>query len=159
MRRAALSALLSAAAISLAGPTFAAEDAVGPITISDPWARATAPTAPAGAAYMTLSTAGEDSDRLIMATSPAATLVELHTVQLDGSGVMRMREVEAIDISPDAPTSLAPGGFHIMLIGLTEPLVQGEEFPLTLTFEGAGSVEISVPIASAGASSPPAETD
>ena len=155
MRRTALCIPLLAAATALAGPVAAADVTVGTITISDPWARATAATAPTGAAYLTLTTSIDQPDRLILAASPVAELVELHTVSMDNDGVMRMRPVEAIGVAADAPTELAPGGLHIMLIGLTGPLIQGESFPLTLTFEDAGSVEISVPVASAGASGPP----
>ena len=159
MRRTALTLSLLTVGTALAGPVMAADVTIGAITISDPWARATAPTAPTGAAYFTLTTSGDQPDRLTLAASPAADLVELHTVSMDSNGVMRMRPVEAIEIAPNAPTALAPGGLHIMLIGLTGPLIQGESFPLTLTFEEAGSVDIAVPIAAAGASSAPDTTD
>jgi len=159
MRRAVFSALIFAAPIFataawLAGPAVAADFSAGPVTVSDPWSRATAPTAPTGVAFMTLNTSGE-ADRLVDASSPIAELVELHTHLMDDSGIMRMRPVEAIEITPGEPAHLAPGGLHIMLIGLQEPLVRGERFPLTLTFENAGPLEIAVPVAGPGASGPP----
>ncbi|NBC31282.1 MAG: copper chaperone PCu(A)C [Alphaproteobacteria bacterium] len=138
----------------LANPAGATEFSVGDVTVTDPWSRATAPTAPTGVAFMTLSTSG-DTDRLIAADSPIADIVELHTHRMDESGIMRMRPVEVIDIAPGEPARLAPGGLHIMMIGLQETLVRGERFPLTLTFEEAGTLEIFVPVAGPGASGPP----
>lgn len=158
MRRAVLAALPLAAALWLAGPALAAEFSAGPVTVSGPWSRATAPTAPTGVAFMTLSTGGEP-DRLLDAESPVAELVELHTHIMDDGGIMRMRPVEAIEIVPGEPTRLAPGGLHIMLIGLQQPLVRGEQFPLTLIFENAGTLEITVPVAGPGASGPPGAMD
>ena len=104
---------------------------------------------------MRIRTSGDEPDKLVSASSPVAELVELHTVGLDNSGVMRMRRVEAIEVAPEAATRLEPGGLHIMLIGLDGPLIQGDQFPLTLTFEIAGDLEVLVAVASAGASGPP----
>ena len=155
MRRSALSLTLLAAMAWPAGSSLAADFTVGAITVTDPWARATAPTAIAGAAYMTLTTDGETADRLIGGQTPVSDVVELHTHTMDDDGVMRMRPVDAIEVAPDTPAALAPGGLHIMLIRLNGPLVQGETFPLTLMFEDAGSVEVMVPIGAAGALAPP----
>ena len=151
-------ALLLAAASVFSVPAEADDFVTGTITVSDPWARATAPAVPTGAVYMTIRTSGSEPDRLVSASSPAADVVELHTVGLDDSGIMRMREIDVIEVEPLAATSLAPGGLHVMLIGLEAPLMQGERFPLTLTFETAGDLEISVAVTTAGASGPP-DTD
>lgn len=156
MRQRLVSAtILLAAAFGLSLPATAEDFTSGSIRVSDPWSRATAPAAPTGAAYMTIRTTDGEPDRLVSASSPVAELVELHTVGLDNSGIMRMRRVEVIEIEPESPTQLAPGGLHVMLIGLDGPLIQGDSFPVTLTFETAGDVEISVAVASAGASGPP----
>lgn len=154
MRRAVLGTLLLAALPWLTNPAPAAEFSAGDVTVTDPWSRATAPTAPTGAAFMILSTTGAP-DRLVAADSPIADLVELHTHAMDDSGIMRMRPVEAVDILPGEPARLAPGGLHIMLIGLHHQLVRGEQFPLILTFEDAGILEIAVPVGGPGASGPP----
>lgn len=144
---------LSLAALLLAAPAFAHGVKVGEIEIDHPWARATADGVQNGAAYLVLENDGKAVDRLMSATSPAAAKVELHT-HINDNGVMRMREVNAIDLAPDAKVKLAPGGLHLMLLGLTEPLRKGKAFPLTLTFEKAGAVTVEVAVQGAGDSAP-----
>ncbi len=122
---------------------------VGDITIAHVWSRATPPRQQVGAAYLTLRNDAATQDRLLSAESAAATTVELHTVSMS-EGVMRMREVPAIDVPAGGTVDLKPGGFHIMLIGLTGPLQEGGTFDLTLTFEKAGSVTVPVSIGPAG---------
>jgi copper(I)-binding protein len=65
-----------------------------------------------------------------------------------------MRPVEAIEVTPGAPIVLQPGGLHVMLIGLKAPLKEGERFPLTLTFERAGTIEVEVVVEKLGAMGP-----
>lgn len=153
-----LRTLLAAVACMLAIPAAADDFTVGPITIDQPWARASAPSARAGAAYMVLVNTGDAPDRLTAASSPVADVVEIHTHIMDG-GVMRMRPVDAIEVSPGEPTVLRPGGLHVMLIGLTEPLTEGETFPLTLQFEAAGSVDVAVRVEAIGALTPTDDHD
>ena len=69
--------------------------------------------------------------------------VELHQMQMQGD-VMRMRQVDAIDIPANKSVALEPGGLHIMLVGLKAPLKEGDRFPMTLTFEKAGEVKVDV---------------
>lgn len=118
----------------------------GGISVDDPFARASAGMAKVGAAFMTLQNAGSD-DKLVSATSPVAEHVELHGHLKDGD-VMRMRPVESIDVPAGGSVQLAPGGLHLMLIDLKEPLKQGQLFPLTLTFAKAGAMTIDVPVRS-----------
>ncbi|TWA77756.1 copper(I)-binding protein [Azospirillum brasilense] len=147
-------ALLLAALVALtAGPVLAHGFKAGPVDIEHPWARATAPSAPNGSAYMVLSTHGPDSDRLLSASTPVADKAELHTHLMD-NGVMKMRQVDAIEVSPGSPTALQPGGLHVMLFGLKQPLAPGKAFPLTLTFEKAGPVTVQVDVQSAGSAAP-----
>jgi len=131
---------------------------VGAIEVSLPWARATAPRMQAGAAFVTLYNTGSEDDRLIAAAAPVADVVELHTHLMDGD-IMRMRPVDDIPLPAGETVRLKPGGLHIMMIGLTERLVEGTDFPLTLTFEKAGRLEITVPVEAIGAPGPslPAE--
>lgn len=136
-----LKALLIAAA--LAGLATLAH-AEGAITVKEPYARATIGQAKVSAAYMTIETTA-GPDRLIAAASPVAGTVELHT-HLHESGVMKMRQVEAIELAPGKPAVLETGGDHIMMLDLKQPLKAGETIPLTLTFEKAGKVEIRVPV-------------
>ena len=121
----------------------------GDLTVTGAVARATIGAAPNSAIYMTITTTGA-ADRLIAAASPAAAAVELHETTMS-DGVMQMGRVDGIAVSPGTETVLAPGGLHIMLIGLAEPLKEGGMVPLTLTFEVAGPVEMMVPIGAPGA--------
>lgn len=133
------------AVVFLIGPAFAQDANQTSIQIEDPWARPTAEGAPVGAAYLTLTNSGTAPDRLVAAASPVAGRVELHTHLME-DGVMKMRRVEAIEVAPGTPTVLQPGGLHIMLIGLKSALNPGEQFPLALTLENAGKIEIEVPV-------------
>ncbi|MGE0725355.1 MAG: copper chaperone PCu(A)C [Alphaproteobacteria bacterium] len=117
-----------------------AAEASGAIQVEQPWARATVGSARASAAYMTLRNDGA-ADRLLSASSPLAETVEIHTVIKEGT-VMRMRPVPAIDLPAGGTARLAPGGFHIMLLGLRRPLKDGDRVPLTLTFEKAGAIAV-----------------
>lgn len=123
------------------------------ITVSNPFSRASAPTAKAGAAFLTV-TIDAGADKLIGASSPVADKVELHTHLME-NGVAKMRPVEGgIAVTAGTPTALKPGGLHIMLIGLKAPLKQGDSFPLTLKFEKAGDVAVTVPVQGPGAMGP-----
>jgi copper(I)-binding protein len=116
----------------------------GELRIAHPYARATVPSQPNGAAYMAIENSGNDTDKLTGATSPVAKAVEMHTMSMEGN-VMRMREVSSIVLKPSDKTVLKPGdGYHFMLIGLAKPLKAGDKFPLTLSFEKAGKVDVSV---------------
>ena len=94
---------------------------------------------------MTITTRSLEPDRLISATCPLADSVELHTTVMEGS-IMRMRPVQGIDVKPGEPASLKPGGLHVMLLGLRQPLKEGMSFPLILTFEKAGARSIEVKV-------------
>lgn len=134
-------------------PVQAEVASIGPIQAEAAWARATAPHMQAGAVFLTLHNTGSAPDRLIGAAAPVARVTELHTHLMEG-GIMRMRPVEAIDLPPGQTVALQPGGDHVMLIGLTQRLVEGETFPLTLTFAQAGRLAVSVSIAPIGAMGP-----
>ena len=128
--------------VLLAGAVHAAGYKVGNISITDPHARPTVPGQPGGAAYLTLENTGGVADRLLGAASPAAQSTEIHTMRMDGD-VMRMREVGELPLPPAAKVEMKPGmGYHIMLNGLKQPLQAGATFPMTLTFEKAGKVEV-----------------
>ena len=121
--------------------------------MQNPWARASAGAHRTGAAYLTLVNHGDKVDRLVGASTPAAERAELHA-HLHENGVMRMRQVEAIEVHPGEPAVLAPGGLHVMLMGLAKPLEEGARFPLTLRFEKAGEVTVQVAVLKAGAAGP-----
>ncbi|HWT08816.1 MAG TPA: copper chaperone PCu(A)C [Roseomonas sp.] len=142
-------ALLAAAAAFAALPAAAHDYTAGDITIDHPWTRAAGANGNGGG-FLRLRNAGAQPDRLIAAASPAARVVELHTMVRDGD-VMRMRPVQDIPIAPGQTVELRPGGFHIMLIGLTAPMAQGSRVPLTLRFERAGEVQVELTVEAAGA--------
>ena len=123
----------------------------GEVAITDAWARATPGGAQAAAAYVTLKAPA--GDRLTGAKTPAAKLAELHSMTMDG-GVMKMRQVEGIDLPPGQAVTLKPGGYHIMLTGLAKPLEQGQSFPLTLSFAKAGTRDVTVRVEKVGATGP-----
>jgi copper(I)-binding protein len=116
----------------------------GAITVKEPYARATIGQQKVTSAYMTIETSA-GPDRLVGAASPVAGKVELHA-HLHEGGVMKMRQVEAIEVAPGKPAKLETGGYHIMMLDLKQPLKAGETIPLTLTFEKAGKVEVQLPV-------------
>ncbi|WP_428928309.1 copper chaperone PCu(A)C [Marinibacterium sp. SX1] len=130
------------AACLLAVPALAGE-----ISVSDAYARASSPVAKSGAAFMTLRNAGDTDDRLVGVSSEAAAKVELHTHKDDGNGVMQMLHVEEGFVVPAGGMHmLERGGDHVMLMGLTGPMTQGDTVTLTLTFEHAGDMVVDVPV-------------
>ncbi|MFM2041438.1 MAG: hypothetical protein RLY86_14 [Pseudomonadota bacterium] len=134
--------LLAAGALLTAVPAAASD-----VTVADAFARATAPAAKAGAAYMTITS--PKADRLVAAASPVAERVELHTHVMDG-GIARMREVEGGVVLPAGETVVfAPGGLHLMFMGLKQPLTEGAMVPVTLTLESGATLVVEVPVKSA----------
>lgn len=141
-----ISALIIAAALAL--PAAAHEYKLGDLEIIHPWARASAGEAKNGAVYVEIVNNGATADRLIGAATTAAAHAELH-MHVSENGIMKMRPVDGgIDVAPGAHVVLKPGGFHVMLMGLAAPLQEGSSFPITLTFEKAGTIEVSVSVAS-----------
>jgi hypothetical protein len=146
--------LLAAAAI------VAATGAVGAqtppkqqdIAVTDAWARATAGAGKTGAAYVTVTDNGVP-DRLTGASTPVAGMADLNET-INANGVMQMRGVAGLPLEPGKPVTLAPGGYHVMLMDLKHPLKKGETFPLTLTFEHAKPITVQVEVAGPGASEP-----
>lgn len=157
-RRSTRRALIAAAAVSCAAAVCssalaqAARPAAAP-TVDGAWARPTVQGQAVGGAYLRI-TGGTTSDRLLGASArTVAKTVELHTMQMDGS-VMRMRQVDAIAVPAGAVVKLEPGGFHLMLVGLAQPLKPGDSFPLTLQFEKAGALEVAMKVNAAAQEAP-----
>lgn len=143
-----LTRLIAAGAAALAlstAPLFA-----GDIMVQDPYVRSSTPSSVTGAAFFVLINNSDTDDRLIAARSDVAKRVELHTHQEDANGVMKMMEIEGgIPVPAGGMHALRRGGDHVMLMGLTAPLRQGEQISVTLTFEKAGDIDVSVPVDSA----------
>ena len=124
----------------------AAEQGQGKLAVSAAWARPPAGPGAAGAVYMTIANEGAGGDKLIGASSPAAQSVEVHVHEHEG-GVMRMRHLpEGVAIPSGKETIFAPGGLHLMLIGLTAPLNKGDSFPVELKFRDAGMITVTVKV-------------
>ncbi|MGR3495914.1 copper chaperone PCu(A)C [Citreimonas sp.] len=138
-----LTKILTAGAFVLA---FAAP-ALADIVVTDAYARSAMPGAPTGAAFMVIENTGDTDDRLIDVRSDAAQRVELHTHRAEGDGIMRMVHVEEGFVIPAGEQhALERGGDHVMMMGLTRDLVQGETVTLTLVFENAGETVVDVPV-------------
>jgi copper(I)-binding protein len=119
------------------------------LSIDHAFTRATPPGAKSGGAFLVVENAGPTPDRLIRVASPAAGLVEIHEMAMD-AGVMKMRAVPGLDVPPGGKLELKPGGYHVMLLDLKQPLKVGDKVPLTLTFQNAGSIDIAVGVEAMG---------
>jgi periplasmic copper chaperone A len=158
MRRCSPGPIVLAAFVAVAlgaSPVVAQEPkpAVSAVTVTAPWARATPGGAKVGGAYLEITAKPGAADALVSAHSTVAGVVELHTHVHDG-GVMRMRRVEEIAVPAAGKVTLKPGGLHIMLMDLKQPLKEGETIDLTLTFRRAGEVQVKVPVLKVGSPGP-----
>ena len=154
---AVVGALLAVSAIAL--PAAAHELKVGSLELTNLWARATPPAAAAGGGFLTITNTGSEDDTLIAMSTPVSAKGELHMMEVK-DGVMKMREVEGGIALPAGKTvTLAPGGLHLMFIGLKEPLKDGGKVPVTLTFAKAGTVETFLHIMPIGSQGPSAAAD
>jgi len=144
-----LSALAAAFLLTLSAPAAMAQSSN--VEIKEAWARATPGGAQTGAAYVTLQS--PTGDRLTGASTPVAKMAELHSMTMD-NGVMKMRQVDGIDVPAGQAVTLQPNGYHIMLMGLTQPLKEGQTFPLTLTFAKAGNESVTVTVQKVGSMGP-----
>ena len=145
-------AVLAAAGLVASLPALAQPASVA---VTGAWARATVASAETAAIYLTVT--ASQPDRLTGASTPAALKTELHETRTV-DGVVQMRAVPAgLPVTPGTPIHMAPGGYHVMLVGLKQQLRQGEHIPVTLTFEHAGPVTTDALVAGPGASAPPAQ--
>ena len=127
---------------------------IGDLVITQAWSRATPSGAKVAGAYLTVENKGAAPDRLIGGSGDVAGRVEIHEMAMDG-GVMKMRPHEkGLVIEPGKTVKFAPGGNHIMLMDLKTQLKQGDKVPLTLQFEKAGTVTVSLDVQGVGAQAP-----
>jgi periplasmic copper chaperone A len=141
------------AALSVA-PARAQEVKAGDLVITQAWSRATPGGAKIGGGYLTIENKGSTPDRLIGGSGDIAGKIEVHEMSMN-SGVMTMRPLDnGLTIEPGKTVKLAPGGFHLMLFDLKRPLKQGDKVPVTLEFEKAGKVPLSLNVQSIGAQGP-----
>lgn len=143
-------AITAVAAFVAAGGAPAHDYQLRTLYIDHPFARATPPGARSGGVFLSVENKGDSADRLLRVSTPVAGTAELHQMVLD-AGVMRMRAIAGLDVKPGDRLVLQPGGYHVMLMNLKQPLQAGENFPLTLSFEKAGSIEVNVVVESMSA--------
>ncbi len=132
-----------------------AQDAkTGDVVVTQAWARATPSGAKVGGGYLTITNNGSAPDRLVSASVDAAGKTELHEMTMK-NGVMSMRQIEdGLAISPGQTVKLSPSGYHLMLLDLKKSLKKGDKLKATLTFEKAGTVDVSMDVGGIGDQGP-----
>jgi copper(I)-binding protein len=135
-------------------PARAEEVKAGDLVITQAWSRATPGGAKVGGGYLTIENKGTEADRLTGGSADVAGKVEVHEMAMN-NGVMTMRPLDnGLTIEPGKTVKLAPGGYHLMLLGLKSPLKQGDKLPITLDFKKAGKVKLSLDVEGLGALGP-----
>ena len=134
--------LTFAASLLLAVPALAHEVKVGDLEIIHPNIPQPAASAKAAGGFLAISNEGTEADRLIGVEADFAAKSETHESKVDENGVGTMEHVDAVEIPPGQTVNLEHGGYHIMFMGLTGPLTEGEMRKVTLIFEHAGRVEV-----------------
>lgn len=152
-----------ASAVLLVGALTASAQAqevkAGDLVISQAWTRATPGGAKVGGGYLTIENKGTAPDRLVGGSAEVAGKIEVHEMATT-NGVMTMRALDkGLAIEPGKTVKLAPGGYHLMLMELKSPLKQGDKVPVTLQFEKAGKVNVSLDVQGVGAQAPAGAAD
>lgn len=138
------------AALALASPLSAHEVAQGDLQIIHPAIPEPAPNAMTGGGFLTIVNSGTEADRLIAVESDIAEKVALHESKVDTNGVGSMSHVDGIDLPAGGTVALEHGGYHIMFMGLKDPLTAGQMVKGTLVFEKAGRIEVEFEVEPAG---------
>lgn len=115
------------------------------INVHDAWARAAAVTGGNGAGFFVIENHTSADDILLRVEADVSNSVELHTMTMDNN-IMRMRKLDTVPVPANSDVTFAPGGDHVMFIGLKAPLKDGEKFPITLVFKKAGEIKTEVQI-------------
>lgn len=139
--------LLLVALLSPATLTHAQDYQVGDVQVSAPWSMELPPNAPTAATYFVIHNTGKTPDRLLSVQTPVAENAQLHE-HVHVNGLMKMQQVQSVDIAPGQDVVFAPMAYHVMLLDLKDrsKLVEGQQFPLTLHFEKAGDVTVQVEV-------------
>lgn len=157
MKRLMSSLVFASLIAGVLATTARAEDVkAGDLVITQAWARATPGGAKVGGGFLTIENKGTAPDKLIDVSAEGAGKIEVHEMATT-NGVMKMRPVEGgLTIDPGKTVKLAPGGYHLMMMGLKSPLKQGDKMPVTLEFEKAGKVAVTLDVQGVGAQGPAA---
>ena len=143
-----------AALLMLAAPAFADDIKAGDLVITQAWSRATPAGAKIGGGFLTIENKGSAADRLVAVSGDIAGKIEIHEMTMN-EGVMKMRALDKpLAIEPGKTVKLAPGGYHLMMMDLKSPLKKGDKVPVTLEFEKAGKVEVTLDVQGVGAQAP-----
>ena len=137
--------LLLAALLGTSLLAGAHEYSSGELHIEHPWSREMPPVAPTAAAYFVVHNKGAQADRLIGVQTPVAGKAEMHE-HLHADGVMKMQQVQSVEVPAGGELKFAPMGYHVMLFELKQQAKEGERFPLILTFEKEGEVQVEVAV-------------
>ena len=129
----------------IALPVPAADFRSGDLIVAEPWSPPTPPVATVGVVYFSLTNKGSTPRRLTAISSPAARQVEIHESRLV-QGTIQMRPVTFVDCPPGSTVRSEPGGLHVMLVGLERPLTAGMQYPLSLTFQDGGVLDVVVTV-------------
>lgn len=145
MRPVLIVVVLAAAGCSAGKPAESEIAAACPpgtgVTVSNAWVRTAAAGQTTSALYMTICNGGDADDALIAVKSDLADAIEIHQ-SMESDGVMSMSPLASVPVAHGAPTTFAPGGLHVMLIGLHAPIIEGASEPMTLVFEKAGEIPV-----------------
>jgi periplasmic copper chaperone A len=147
--KSALSLAATALAVALVGALGGCNAPAGAsVQVSDAWARTSPSMATAGAAYMRIANTTTADDALVAASvdPSVATMVEIHETVAGQGGMMEMHPVQRIAVPAGGSVDLAPGGYHVMLMGLTAPLEVGSTIQIGLTFEKAGQISVTATV-------------
>lgn len=147
-------ALATFLAAVIAAPVRADDVKAGDLVISQAWSRATPGGAKVAGGYLTIENKGTAPDKLVAVTAEIAGKADIHEMAMD-HGVMKMRPLDkGLVIEPGKTVKLAPSGYHLMLQDLKGPFKEGEKVPVTLEFEKAGKVAVSLDVQGVGAQAP-----
>jgi hypothetical protein len=135
--------------------TMAAADdtKLGDLVIHQPWSRAATMSVGTAVVYLEIDNTGQSADRLTAVSSPIAAMAHLHTTEMQGD-MASMKALDGLAIPAGGKVVLKPQADHVMLMGLKQSLAKGNSFALTLQFEKAGKVQVTVPVEAAGALGP-----
>jgi copper(I)-binding protein len=140
----------------ITAPARAQEVTAGDLVITQAWSRATPGGAKIAGGFLTIENKGTAPDRLIGGSAEVSDKIQVHEMAVN-NGVMTMRPLDnGLTIEPGKTIKLAPGGYHLMLTDLKSPLKQGDKVPVTLEFEKAGKVKLSLDVQGVGAPGPAA---
>ena len=155
MRKLITMSFCAALVICIAGASARADEVkAGDLVISQAWSRATPNGAKIGTGYFTIENKGTTADKLIGVSGDISDKIEVHEMSMN-NGVMKMRPVDGgLVIEPGKTVKLGPNGYHLMIMDLKSPLKQGGKLPVTLEFEKAGKVAVTLDVQGIGAQGP-----